>query len=193
MTGVATQPEWQPTRRLFTVAEFQRIAEGQVIDEDERVELLNGEIYIMSPIGSRHSACVDRLNHLLWRTVGEAAIVRVQAPIIANDQSQPQPNLALLKPRADFYASGHPTGADILLVIEVSDSTAASDRKLKVPLYATAEIPEMWLIDLFEDRIEVHTQPNHGVYKQMEIHLRGGHFTSASVPQIQLAVEDVLG
>lgn len=184
---------WQPARKLFTTAEYHQMIEAGVIKEDDRVELFNGEIIEMSPIGPRHASHVDRLNEILTAKFRKFAIVRVQSPITLGDYSEPQPDLTLLKRRADFYASGHPTPADVLIVIEVSDSTVEKDHRAKIPAYAQAGIPEAWLIDLVEDRIEVHSNPYNNVYQEVRIIQRGQKVISNTLPQLKLKADEVLG
>lgn len=133
----------QLLRRSFTVEEYHRMAEAGILREDDRVELLEGEIVEMTPIGSRHAACVDRLNQLGVRGVGPRAIVRVQSPVRLGERSEPQPDLTLLRARPDFYAHAHPGPADVLLIIEVAEASADADRTVKMPLYARAAIPEV--------------------------------------------------
>jgi Uma2 family endonuclease len=132
----------------LTVEQYHRMAETGVLARDARVELIEGVIVDMAPIGSRHAAVVKKLNALLTHAVGARAIVSVQDPIRLGDRSEPQPDLALLRPRDDFYADAAPTAADTLLVIEVSQATAAYDRQVKVPLYAQHCVPEVWIVDL---------------------------------------------
>lgn len=184
---------WQPARKLFTVTEYHQMIEAGVLKADDRVELLNGEIIEMSPIGPRHASHVDRLVHILPHKIKGKATLRVQSPILLNDYSEPQPDLTLLKPRADFYAGGHPTPADVLIVIEVSDSTVEKDRRAKIPTYALAGIPESWLTDLVEDRIEVHSNPYNGIYQEVRISQRGQKVISNSIPQLKLKADEVLG
>ncbi|MCX8114709.1 MAG: Uma2 family endonuclease [Burkholderiaceae bacterium] len=135
-------------RHRLTVEQYHRMAETGVLARDARVELIEGVIVEMAPIGSRHAATVKRLNALLTSAVVGRAIVSVQDPIRLGDRSEPQPDLALLRPREDFYADAPPTAADTLLIIEVSQATAAYDRQIKVPLYAQHGVPEVWIIDL---------------------------------------------
>src|SRR2546426_2118990 len=135
-------------KRRFTVDEYHRMAEAGIFSEDESVELLEGEIVEMTPISSRHAACVNKLTRLFTRELGERVVVSVQNPVALTETSEPQPDLALLRPRADFYAAGHPGPEDVLLMVEVADTSATSDRAVKVPLYARAGIEEVWLIDL---------------------------------------------
>lgn len=146
--------------KKFTVYDFQRMGEAGILSEDDRVELLDGEIIEMTPIGSRHAACVSRLNRILNLQLGSEAIISVQNPIQLNDQSEPQPDIALLKPRLDFYEKAHPQPDDILLVIEVADTSVVIDRKTKLPLYAKAGIPEVWIIDLNQQKVEIFSKPS---------------------------------
>src|SRR5215510_6118822 len=184
---------WQPARKLFTVTEYHQMIDAGVLKEDDRVELLNGEIIEMSPIGPRHASHVDRLNELLTAKLRKVAIVRVQSPILLSDYSEPQPDLTLLKRRADFYVGGHPTPADVLVVIEVSDSTVEKDRRAKIPSYSLAGIPETWLIDLVEDRSEVHSKPYNGIYQEVRIIQRGQKVVSNCLPQLKLKADEILG
>jgi Uma2 family endonuclease len=134
----------QPTRYRFTRADYYRMAEAGILGEGDRVELIEGEIYRMSPIGPMHAGGVDRLNRLFSRTFGDAVIVRVQNPVVLDDYSEPEPDLTLLRPRADFYTGEHPNPEDILLAVEVADSSADWDRRVKAPLYVRSGIPELW-------------------------------------------------
>jgi Uncharacterized protein conserved in cyanobacteria len=170
------------------------MGEAGVFGEDDRVELLDGQIYAMSPIGSEHAACVDRLTKLFVLHTGENAIVRVQNPVWLNETSEPEPDLALLSPRDDDYAARHPRPDEVILVVEVADTSAAFDRNAKRPLYARAGIPEFWIIDLAEDRIEVHRAPQDDEYTEKQ-HVEGGQSISVqALPALDpVAVQDVLG
>ncbi len=128
-------------RKLFTVTEYHKMIEAGIFHEDDRIELLGGEIIHMSPIGTRHAACVKRLIQLCTSQLGKRVIVSAQDPIELSFVSEPQPDFVLLKPRADFYSQTHPKPEDIYLVVEVSDTTAAYDRRVKIPFYAQADIP----------------------------------------------------
>jgi Uma2 family endonuclease len=142
-------------RRRFTLEEYHRMGEVGIFHEDDRVELIEGEIVEMSPIGRVHAGTVDRIAHMFSQRLRERAIVRVQNPIVFPQLvSEPQPDLTLLVPRADFYTSGHPGPEDILLVVEVMDSTVAYDRGIKLRLYARAGVVEVWLADVNTRRIE---------------------------------------
>lgn len=180
-------------KHYFTVDEYYLMAKGGVFSEDDRVELIEGEVVEMSPIGSTHQGCVDALSSILARRLGRAAIVRVQGPIHINEYSEPQPDICLLKPRRDFYRRSHPVPADVLLVIEVADTSVQFDRNVKLPLYARAGIPEAWLIVLLKDFIEVHSEPTNGKYQTVQRLKRGKKLTSPTMPGLTLNVDDILG
>jgi Uma2 family endonuclease len=183
----------QVSRRLFTVDEYHQMAQAGILTEDDRVELLEGEIIQMAAIGSRHAACVDRLNHLFSRYVAGRAIVRVQSPIHLSEISEPQPDLALLRLRPDFYAAAHPGPQDILLVIEVADTSVGYDQEAKLPRYAQTSIAEAWIVNIPEDRLEVYRQPTFEGYQEV-VHLgRGEHLTPVAFPDLSLAVDTILG
>lgn len=183
----------QLARRLITTAEYHKMIEVGVLGEDERLELIDGEIIEMSPIGPRHAAAVNRLNRLLTLRLANVAIVSVQNPVVLSEHSEPQPDLTLLKWRDDFYAQALPLPEDVLVAIEVSDTTVEKDRGLKLPSYARAGLAEAWLIDLYNDRIEIHSQPNNGVYQEIRIVLRGQEAASKTIPQLVLKADEVLG
>jgi Uma2 family endonuclease len=180
-------------RRLFTVEEYYRMAEAGIISTGERLELIEGEVVAMAAIGSRHAACVDRLNYFLSQRVGGRALVRVQNPIRLDQFSEPQPDIALLRPRADFYAFAHPGPADVFLVVEVADTSAGFDRDVKIPLYARAGIPEAWLVDLTGDYVMVYRKPSVQVYQDVQRLQRGQSLSPEAFPDLILAVEDILG
>ncbi len=180
-------------RKYFTVSDYYRMAETGIIKEDERVELLNGEIVQMSPIGSHHTACVTRLYTSLIRLLGNNAIVWAQNPISLSELSEPVPDVSLLKPRPDFYAERHPLPSEVLLLIEVSDSTLRYDRRVKVPSYAQAGISEVWVVNLQEQIIEVYTNLVDGTFKQHRRVNKSEVLTLPGFPDISLAVSDILG
>ncbi len=180
------------TKRRFTVGEYHRLAEAGILSEDDRVELLEGEIFEMSPISSRHASCVDRLVQLFSERLGRRAIVRVQNPVRLSEYSEPQPDLTLLKPRADFYRAAHPQPDDVLLLVEVSETSGEFDRRVKLPLYATAGIPEVWIVDLSCEQIEVYRDPKPEGYQQSQIVGRGQTLT-AQLLALELPVAEILG
>jgi len=146
-------------RHRLTVRDYQRMGEAGIFHEDERVELIEGEIVDMAPIGSGHSGQVNRISNILKLTIGDRAIVSVQNPVILGKHSAPQPDIAFLRPQADYYAAAHPQACDVLLIIEVADSSLAYDRDIKLPLYAQHGIPEVWLVDLADQQLTIHHQP----------------------------------
>ena len=180
-------------KHYFNVDEYYRMAESGILSEGDRVELIEGEVIEMSPIGKRHAACVKRLNRLLNRQVGELAIVGVQDPISIDDFSEPQPDLVLLKPRTDFYSNLHPAPADVLAIIEVADTSVVYDRDVKLPIYARVGIPEAWLVVLPKDSIEVYSEPKNGKYQKVQRLKRGKMIASATIPALKLNVDDILG
>jgi len=187
-------PPTVPQQRRFTVDEYYRMAEAGVLAPNDRVELLDGRIYIMSPIGSEHAACVRRLTRLLIQGVGANALVSTQNPIRLGEKSEPEPDLALLHPREDDYAARHPEPEDLFLVIEVADSSLEFDRTVKRPLYAQAGIPECWIVNLKKNRIEVHRSPADNGYEEKRPRDRGQSVSVQALPSLApLAVNDVLG
>ena len=176
----------------FTVEAYQRLGELGILHEDDRVELIDGQVVEMSPIGDRHASCVRRLNRLFGRNLPEVAIIDVQNPVVLGRQDAPQPDLVLLEPRADAYPQ-HPRAGDMLLVIEVADTSLAYDRDIKIPLYARAGIPEAWLVDLAADRIEVYRDPASGDYASVRSVSRGGTIMLLHFPTMTVSADDVLG
>jgi Uma2 family endonuclease len=183
----------QIARHWFTVAEYNRMGETGIFSEDNRVELIEGEIFEMSPIGKRHAACVDALAELFREQLQRKVIVRVQNPIQLGNYSEPQPDAALLKRRDDFYRHAHPTSDDILLIVEVSDTTLEYDRQIKVPLYARAGIAEVWIVNLMDEQIEIHSQPANGAYQHQRQAGRGETINSPGTFNLTLSVDDILG
>ena len=183
----------QLQKHYFNVNEYYRMLEVGLLSEDDRVELIEGEIIEMSPIGSAHGGTVKRLSRFLHRKLGDDVIVSVQDPVRLDDLSEPQPDLAVLKPRKDFYSTSHPTPQDVLIIIEVSDSSLEYDRGVKLPLYARAGIPEAWLIVLTTRTIEIHSQPTSGKYQKVRRLKPGKALRSPTVPTISCKVEDLVG
>ncbi len=171
------------------------MAAAGVLSENDRVELIEGEIVEMNPIGSRHAACVGRLTELLGRLVSDQAIVWVQNPVQINDYSEPLPDVALLKRRDDFYAQPNPQPADVLLIIEVADSSVEYDREIKMPLYAQAGIPEVWLINLPKDTVEIYTQPLGEAYREIRLVKRGETLAAKTISGFALTIkaDSILG
>lgn len=178
----------------FTVQEYHRMAEAGIFREDDRLELLEGEIVEMPPIGPGHAGGVKRLmNSFLPLQVERTAIVSVQDPIRLGEYSEPQPDLALIRPRPDFYARQHPGPEDVLLVVEVMESSASYDREVKVPLYARFGIPETWLVDLAQDVMEMYRVPSPAGYRQVRTLRRGERLSPQAFPELRLTVDELLG
>jgi Uma2 family endonuclease len=183
----------QLQRRLFTVEEYYRMAEAGILSADERVELIEGKIVAMAAIGTRHAACVDRLNYLLSQRIGGRAFVRVQNPVRLDAYSEPQPDIALLRPRADFYALAHPGPVDVFLVVEVADSSVGFDREVKIPLYARAWISEAWLVDLIGGSVTSYRQPSAQGHQDLQQRPRGRPLAPEAFPDLVMAIDDILG
>jgi Uma2 family endonuclease len=181
------------TRRSFTVAEYERMGQFGIFSKDERVELVCGEIIDMSPIGERHAACVARLTQAIALLIQRRAILWVQNPIRLNDHSEPQPDTAVLKPRADFYGQSLPAPEDVLLLIEVSDTTLEYDRQIKLPLYARAGVAEVWIVNLTDEQIETYRDPSGGAYQANASVRRGEEVEARTVASLRLGVAEILG
>ncbi len=179
--------------RRFTVHEYHRMAEVDVLGEDERVELIDGEIVAMTPISQRHAAAVKRLNRLLTRLPENEVIVSVRNPIQLDDSSEPEPDAALLRYRDDFYAAAHPTAGDVLLLVEVAESSAEYDRGVKLPLYARAGVPEVWIVDLRDGIIAVHRLPSPDGFWECRTLGADESLSPQSYPDLVLAVNDIIG
>ncbi|MGH7321870.1 MAG: Uma2 family endonuclease [Candidatus Rokuibacteriota bacterium] len=181
-------------RYRFTVEEYERLAQAQALTQCDRVELLDGEIVEMTPIGDRHASVVARLTRLFARHLGDRSLVWAQNPIVLHVvRSMPQPDVVLVRPRTDFYATGKPGPEDVLLLIEVMDTSAETDRTVKIPLYARAGIRETWLLDLAADRVEVFRCPTAAGYREAETLDRSGRLTPQAFPDLSLTVADLLG
>jgi len=189
----SVEAEALPPRRRFTIYEYHQMADAGILGEREPVELLDGDIVRMSPIGLRHMAIVDRLNMLLARRLGRRVIVRVQGPIVLDDHSEPQPDVTLLAPRSNFYDHAHPRPPDVLLVIEVMQTSRSYDRTLKLPLYARKHVSEVWLVDLKADVVDVHRRPTASGYRDHQRLVRGKRIAPLAFPRVFFRVADILG
>jgi len=191
--GVSTTAQ-PPTTRRFTVSEYHRMAEAGILGEDDPVELIDGQIYVMSPIGSQHAACVDRLTRLFILALHNQVLVRTQNPILLAPDSEPEPDVALLTPRDDAYAARHPRPDEVMLIVEVSGSSLEFDQTTKLPLYAQAGIPEVWIVALQADQIHIYREPSASGYAEHTTCERGDALTIQALPDASpFAVEDVLG
>lgn len=189
---MATEAVHAPKRR-FNVDEYHQMAAAGILTEDDRVELIEGEIVYMMVIGNRHAGCLKHLNQLFVLGLGYRALIGVQDPVRLSERNEPQPDLSVLRPRADSYSSGHPTPEDVLLLVEVADTSATYERSAKVPLYARHGIRELWLVDLNADLVEVHRQPTDQGYLEVTRHRRGETVTPEALGDFSLSVDQILG
>jgi Uma2 family endonuclease len=188
---MAMDVQVQCARRLFTIDEYMRMGEVGILGEDERVELIRGEILTMSPIGPRHAAFVDRFTRLLVTALGERAWVRVQGPVRLFSDTMPEPDLAILRPRD--YRETHPTPEDVRLVIEVAETSLAYDRVRKAALYAEAGIPEYWVADAGGEAIEVHHDPDGQHYRKSTRLTGRASVSPLAFPDIAVRLPDIFG
>jgi Uma2 family endonuclease len=180
-------------RRLFTVQEYHLMAEAGVFGEDDRVELIEGEIIVMAAIGTRHASCVRRLIRQFRQIPEELAILDAQNPIQLTERTEPQPDVVLLQFRADYYATAHPMPHEVLLLVEVSDSTVDFDRTVKVPNYARTGIQEVWLWDLEANCLEVYREPTANGYALVQKFWRGQQVSPLAFPEFEVSVNLILG
>ncbi len=182
------------TRYRFTVEEFHRMGEVGIFREDDRLELIEGELVRMSPVGSRHAACVKRLVDLfLPLQAGRRVLLGVQDPVLLDDRTEVYPDVVLLRWRADYYASGHPGPEAVLLVVEVSETSLAYDREVKVPLYARPGVPEVWVVDVEGRALWVHRMPEREGYRGVFRLVVGEEVAPQAFPEHRLAVRAILG
>lgn len=176
-------------RRLFTVEEYDRMAEARIFGPDDRVELVEGEIVEMSPIGDPHAASVTSLTRLLVLALGARAVVLAQNPVRLPPRSKPQPDLALLRPRS--YFSLGPAAEDVLLVVEVADTSLGYDRTVKQRLYARAGVPEMWIVDTDGQAVELYRDPGPAGYRESRHVSRDGILRPLAFPDVAITVADL--
>lgn len=177
----------------ITVEVYHLMAERGAFHPDDRVELVGGRIFDMSPVGSNHARCVKFLNAFLSGHLAGRFIISVQDPIILDDESEPEPDIAVLQHVDDFYKNELPHSKDVFLIIEVADTSVEFDRSVKFQRYAQAGISEAWLIDLINDRVEVHYDPQDSAYSSSKTYQRGEDVVSETQLEIKLSVDDVLG
>lgn len=182
--------DWLPKHRV-TVHEYYRMAELGLLAPDARVELIEGAIVDMAPIGSVHSSVVAHLTKLLVQAVGDVAIVLVQLPVRLSEYSEPQPDLALVRPRKDRYAASHPISSDTLLAIEVSMTTWRFDRQVKIPLYARHGVPEVWIVDLNHRELHFFRLPRDGDYADVSSTDRPATTPIPSLPGVTIDLSDL--
>lgn len=188
--SMALPPE--VARRRFTAAEYHQMAEAGILTAAERVELIEGEIVQMTPIGRRHALCVASLTSRLVPALAGRALLWPQNPIVLPNDTEPQPDIVLLRPPMERYADVDATAPDILLLIEVADSSLRYDRLVKRPLYARAGIPEVWIVDVGGDAIEVCRRPSPAGYAEMQRVGGGGVVSPEAFPDVVLSLDEIL-
>lgn len=193
MVSSSERPASQHRRYHLSTDQYERLADAGVIPPDARVELIDGELIEMAPMNPPHAAVVMRLDALWQRIAGPQRAIRTSMPLRIEWDGEPWPDLVVLRSPIDEYASRHPTAADALLVIEVSDTTLEDDQRIKGPKYARAEIREYWVVDITGDRVWVHTEPSGSGYQFRHAYHRGETVTPLAFPDAQVAVDAVLG
>jgi Uma2 family endonuclease len=180
-----------PNKYCFNVAQYYKMAEVGILGVEQRTELIEGEIIQMSPIGAKHAGTINRLTRVLSPLVSNQAIISIQNSIRLNTNSEPQPDLAILRFRDDCYTDCHPTPADIFLLIEVSDSTLKYDREIKVPLYAKAGIPEVWIANIEAQLFEVYRSPSQDSYQKIQSYSKGEVIQIEMLADIAIAIDEI--
>lgn len=180
--------ELQPRR--FSIDEFHRMIAAGIFDEDDRLELLQGEIIKMTPIGPRRAGCVTRLTTVLGKTIGDCALLSVQNPVQVDDETELYPDVALLKPRADGYRDRLPRPEDILLLIEVADASLKTDQSVKIPQYARGGVVEVWLFDLDHKQVYAHTNPVSSGYQTVR-QMNAGELQASQLP-VRIHLDEII-
>ena len=191
-TDLLTRHPWV-SRRPITVAEYYRMAEVSILREDDRIELIEGQIIAMSPIGSDHTGAVNALNRMLVLAVGDRGVVSVQNPVRLSDRTEPEPDFAVLKPRADSYRRATPRADEVLLMIEIANSSLNYDRSVKRPLYARHGIPEFWIVNIPAGHVEVCRGPGDDDYASVVKVERGVMLEPEALPGVVISVAELLG
>ncbi|MFZ1494443.1 MAG: Uma2 family endonuclease [Candidatus Competibacter denitrificans] len=183
---------YAPTRHRLSADDFLQMARSGILHEDDRIELIDGDLIDMAPIGSEHASLTDWFTRYLVLAIGQHAIVRIQSSLSLDKHSQPQPDVQVLRAREDYYRKAHPSAEDVLLLIEVSDTTARFDRTVKIPLYARHGVAEVWLVDVAQRSVEVYRdpQPATSTYRQMTAYRRG-LLIPQQLPMVSIAVEQL--
>jgi Uma2 family endonuclease len=191
MSAVVERPQ-APARHRLDVGAYYRMAEAGILSQPQRVELVDGDIFDMNPIGSPHAAVTRRLEQRFARAVADGIVlVSVQNPLRLDSHNEPQPDFVVLTPRPDAYAASHPEAGDALLVVEVSDSSLDHDRKMKLPVYARCGVLEVWIVDLSGRAVEVYRDPMEGRYASSSRMTRGA-LTPVRVPAVTIDVSTLL-
>jgi Uma2 family endonuclease len=183
----------QNPKRLISIDDYHRMAADGLFSEDDRVELIDGEIVEMTAIGNPHASGVRRLDDLLSTALGRQVLVDTQNPLLLGQWSEPQPDLTVLPRRDDYYLSATPTASEAILVVEIADSSVAYDRKVKGPLYARHEVREYWLLDLPAKVLEVYRRSGPDGYREVRRLHRGDTVSLEAFPEVVFSVSDLLG
>ena len=193
MSAAEAQPALSKARRIFRLGldAYHQMIDAGIFREDDRVELIEGELRAMPPIKPDHAGKNKRLNRLLSLRAGESALVAVQDPLTLSPHSEPQPDLMLLRPRGDFYEGANPTPEDTLLVIEICDTSLRYDREVKVPLYAAHGVPEVWLIDLKHRRLEMYREPGSNEYRLTMRPERTEVVAPVLLPGVRIRIDEI--
>jgi Uma2 family endonuclease len=178
--------------KKFTVEQYEQMAKIGFLQADERVELLGGNIIYMSPIGIKHAGCVSFLTRFLWHHLIDQAVIWPQNPVILDNYSEPEPDIAVLQKETNSYRRRKPTAEDVLLLIEVADSTLEKDRNIKIPLYAKNNIQEVWLVDISNNIVEVYRSPVDETYTNIKNFLPGDYLSMIAFPEISISVDEIL-
>jgi Uma2 family endonuclease len=179
-------------KRRFTADEYQLMGQAGILSDDDRVELMDGEVVTLTPIGPRHNASVNRATRAMFAAVGNTEIVHVQGSVRLDAFHEPEPDIVLLRPREDFYSSQLPGPADILLVVEIAEASVEYDRDVKASAYAASGILEYWLVDLRDDSLTCHTDPDASGYRTLQIRRRGESVAPRSLPHCTIPVDAFL-
>ncbi|MEK8021782.1 MAG: Uma2 family endonuclease [Candidatus Parabeggiatoa sp.] len=180
-----------PNKYPFTITHFQKMVDTGILEEDEHVELIEGKLICMAPIYPVHSGKTNRLNRLLSQSVGDSAIVEVQGPIVLDDNSEPEPDIALLRPRDDFYETANPRPDDVLLLIEIAESSLSYDQNTKIPLYARHGIVEVWLINVPKPQVEIYLKPSPDGYRKILLPQKRERISPTLLPSVSVKVSDI--
>jgi len=186
-------PAALPVRRRFTADEFEHLAEVGILPEDDRLELLDGEIVEMTPISTDHAGCVNALTAIFSRRLGNRIVAAVQNPVRLDDFNEPQPDFCLLRPRDDFYRTVHPGGPDVLLLVEVAHTSQKYDRDIKTPLYGRYRVQETWVVDVARGVVDVYREPTPEGYRRHRQLTPGEQLAPEAFPELSLDVREIVG
>lgn len=192
MIELAEPPTPALTRYKLTVDDYHRMGEAGILTREHRVELIEGDLIEMAPIGSGHGAVVGRLNKRLVISAGDQALIWIQMSIRLSRYSEPEPDALILRPRADDYEKSLPTAKDVIALVEVADSSLGYDREIKLPLYARHGVAEVWLVDLRARQVEIHRRPGPDGYAEKLVARPGDMLRPAALPSVEVAVADLL-